>query len=272
MTLILNGTDNSATTPAVTGTDTDTGVFFPAANVLAFATAGTEDGRFDANGNLLIATTSATPISGITASGQAVMAGARAFLGTSVGGDTVLGGTSGSNFTDLYVNGVSGARFNLSGSVVLKGGFVDANGTGITFPATQSASSNANTLDDYEEGNWTPTDASGAGLSLSVAGATYTKIGRTVYLQMYVTYPSTSNSNSASIGGLPFTSASTPSNAYGYLMGRTQNNTGNMITWQIGGGGSELICNYGWNSVAQPLNSTLSGAFILVSGTYITNT
>jgi len=41
MTLILNGTDNSATTPAVTGTDTDTGVYYPAANQVALATGGT---------------------------------------------------------------------------------------------------------------------------------------------------------------------------------------------------------------------------------------
>jgi hypothetical protein len=31
-----------------------------------------------------------------------------------------------------------------------------ASGAGITFPAAQSASSDANTLDDYEEGTWTP--------------------------------------------------------------------------------------------------------------------
>ena len=42
MTLILNGTDNSATTPAVTGTDTDTGVYYPAANQVALATNGTQ--------------------------------------------------------------------------------------------------------------------------------------------------------------------------------------------------------------------------------------
>jgi hypothetical protein len=54
-------------------------------------------------------------------------------------------------------------------------------GTGITFPATQSASSDANTLDDYEEGTWTPTQGAG----LTVVGAfssagTYTKVGRMV--------------------------------------------------------------------------------------------
>jgi hypothetical protein len=54
-------------------------------------------------------------------------------------------------------------------------------GSGITFPATQSVSSNANTLDDYEEGTWTPNQGSG----LTVVGAfssvgRYTKIGNVV--------------------------------------------------------------------------------------------
>ena len=38
-----------------------------------------------------------------------------------------------------------------------------ASGAGITFPATQSASTDANTLDDYEEGTWTPTIAASSG-------------------------------------------------------------------------------------------------------------
>ncbi len=40
MTLILNGTDNSASVPAVTGTDTDTGIFYPSANEVAAAAGG----------------------------------------------------------------------------------------------------------------------------------------------------------------------------------------------------------------------------------------
>jgi len=53
-----------------------------------------------------------------------------------------------------------------------------ASGAGITFPATQSASTDANTLDDYEEGTWTPVVN---GTSLSSAGW-YVKIGRNVYV------------------------------------------------------------------------------------------
>jgi hypothetical protein len=57
-----------------------------------------------------------------------------------------------------------------------------ASGAGITFPATQSASTDANTLDDYEEGTWTPTITSGSGTftTVSFSGGVYTKIGNIV--------------------------------------------------------------------------------------------
>jgi hypothetical protein len=52
-------------------------------------------------------------------------------------------------------------------------------GTGITFPAAQSASSNANTLDDYEEGTWTPVVTGGTLVGTSSNTGNYTKIGQT---------------------------------------------------------------------------------------------
>jgi hypothetical protein len=86
-------------------------------------------------------------------------------------------------------------------------------GAGITFPATQSASTDANTLDDYEEGTWTPNDQSGASLSLTTSNARYTKIGNMVYCSATITYPSTASGSVARVGGLPFTSIS--SSVYG---------------------------------------------------------
>jgi len=45
----------SAAAPTITATgDTNTGIFFPAADTIGFATAGTEDARFDASGNLIL--------------------------------------------------------------------------------------------------------------------------------------------------------------------------------------------------------------------------
>ena len=59
-------------------------------------------------------------------------------------------------------------------------------GAGITFPATASASTDANTLDDYEEGTFTPTAASGF---TTISGTpaysgTYTKIGNLVTIRI----------------------------------------------------------------------------------------
>jgi hypothetical protein len=58
MSLILSGTDGlsdvdgSAATPAIRGTDANTGIFFPAADTIAFAEGGTEAMRLDSSGNL----------------------------------------------------------------------------------------------------------------------------------------------------------------------------------------------------------------------------
>ena len=48
----LSGTDGSAATPAVQGTDTNTGMYFPAADQIAFAEGGVEAMRLDASGNV----------------------------------------------------------------------------------------------------------------------------------------------------------------------------------------------------------------------------
>ena len=57
-----------------------------------------------------------------------------------------------------------------------------ASGIGVAFLAAQSASSDANTLDDYEEGTWTPTVTAETGTigATTVISTAYTKIGRLV--------------------------------------------------------------------------------------------
>lgn len=54
----ISGVDGSAATPAVQGSDTNTGVFYPAADTVGVATSGTERMRIDSSGNLLVNTTS----------------------------------------------------------------------------------------------------------------------------------------------------------------------------------------------------------------------
>jgi len=99
-------------------------------------------------------------------------------------------------------------------TVALQGATIQS-GTGISFPATQSASSDANTLDDYEEGTWTVTDASGAGLSISTGFAIYTKVGDMVNAICDITYPTTSNTNYV-LFSLPFAGKNYANGFVGY--------------------------------------------------------
>jgi hypothetical protein len=80
-----------------------------------------------------------------------------------------------------------------------------ASGAGITFPATKSPSSDANTLDDYEEGTWTPTLRNATTTTYTTQNARYTKIGRVVYIQLNLRINSVGNGNTTQIAGLPFT-------------------------------------------------------------------
>jgi hypothetical protein len=81
-----------------------------------------------------------------------------------------------------------------------------ASGAGITFPASQSASSNANTLDDYEEGTWTPVITVGGGSITYTASGHYTKVGRMVTVTgTFLTSAASSPSGVPYITGLPFT-------------------------------------------------------------------
>jgi hypothetical protein len=78
-------------------------------------------------------------------------------------------------------------------------------GSGISFPATASASSDANTLDDYEEGTWTPSIGGNATYTASVGR--YLKIGKFVYFTADVQINVLGTGSGTTISGLPFTSA-----------------------------------------------------------------
>lgn len=110
-------------------------------------------------------------------------------------GGAAISGTTGAFTTTVGVGGATPA----------------ASGAGITFPATASASSDANTLDDYEEGTWTPVltfGGSSTGITYDTSDrGNYTKVGNivTVFVRMVLTSKG-SASGSALVTGLPFTS------------------------------------------------------------------
>jgi hypothetical protein len=82
-------------------------------------------------------------------------------------------------------------------------------GAGITFPATQSASTNANTLDDYEEGTWTPSFDGSGSITFNAQTGTYTKVGRLVTAVFHIDVASASRNGVTVILGLPFNGANT---------------------------------------------------------------
>jgi hypothetical protein len=108
-------------------------------------------------------------------------------------------------------------------STIGVGGTTAANtGAGISFPATQSASSDANTLDDYEEGSFTPTyTGSGGNPTVTYSSGNtwgiYTKVGNLVSFALEVrTTAISGGGGNLQISGLPFTPYGGGSNQYVY--------------------------------------------------------
>ena len=135
------------------------------------------------------------------------------------GNGTVTGATNmatGVQFSSTV--GVTGAM-NTSSTLATAGIFSPS--TGIAFPASQYSSSDVNTLDDYEEGSWTPGISFGGGTT----GITYTgqsggyiKIGGQVTVWGYLALSSKgSSTGAAKITGFPFTNV----NAAGRSEGAT---------------------------------------------------
>jgi hypothetical protein len=94
-----------------------------------------------------------------------------------------------------------------------------ASGTGgIQFNGDTAA---ANALDDYEEGTFTPTYASGlTGVTYTNTSGKYTKIGRAVHWSCRIqATAATADSNQLTLGGFPFTSGAAPetSGSIGYF-------------------------------------------------------
>lgn len=124
--------------------------------------------------------------------------------------------SSGENGFRFRVRGTDFLAIDDSASAVeVRSGILfDLQSGQIKFPATQVPSTNANTLDDYEEGTWTPvvTFATPGDLSVVYSGQTgrYCKIGNRVVVTFSITtttFTHTTASGECRITGLPFTSA-----------------------------------------------------------------
>jgi len=108
-------------------------------------------------------------------------------------------------------------------SVAVGGSTLSGSGSGVQFPATQSASTDANTLDDYEEGTWTPS-LGGIATYTSRTGS-YTKIGRFVYVTVAMAINVIGTGSTFRISGLPFNAgvATGASGSVAYAAALSQN-------------------------------------------------
>ena len=210
----------------------------------------------------------------ITINGTTGVSGVDGSAGTPAlqGGDTNTGIVFGTDTVGVSTGGVQRTTVDSSGRLLVGVGSANANGgilqltSGITFPATAVAASDANTLDDYEEGTWTPV-YTGSGGSIGATAytqqaGTYTKIGRQVTAHMRVALSSKGSwTGTVIFTGLPFTSAN-----------NSQQNMGSIWT-ELVTFADQINARVGPNEatiVPRILTSTTGGDYLQTSG--VTNT
>ena len=175
----------------------------------------------------------------------------------------------------IVLDGTSGLTTNsgtlISASTIGVGGATPStSGAGISFPATQSASTDGNTLDDYEEGSWTP--SLGGTATYSVQSGTYVKIGRFVYIQGQISVTLIGTGSATRISGLPFTVSSASGDGVA-VINYFGNLAANVITPTIGINASTTVMDIFSRTTAGTASSSpgIMGntAFITFTGHYI---
>jgi len=159
-----------------------------------------------------------------------------------------------------------------TGTVVVSGTTPSLNG--IAFPATQSASADANTLDDYEEGTFSPSFSGSGGsagsAAIAAASGRYTKIGRivTVSIKFYITNKG-SWTGDFRITNLPFTSVSAETTALSIAYAACTNVDASMITARVFENNTYVVIQTGTNlTSALQLTAVNINEFWILSGTY----
>jgi hypothetical protein len=215
--------------------DSNTGVFFPSADTIAFAEGGSEVARFDSSGRLGIGTIPKTwssaynvlHVGAASLVGQSEQDGTTSNWSNNAYFDTndnrweysgadqasqitqsdglIIFKTASTGSANAAISWTESARFNTSGNLAFP------SGQGIDFSATANSSGTMTSelLSDYEEGTWTPTLNATSGETYSSRAGTYTKIGNIVHVvgQIVLSNKGSSTGN-LTFGTLPFTKRS----------------------------------------------------------------
>jgi hypothetical protein len=137
-------------------------------------------------------------------------------------------------------------------------------GKGIDFSADpHTAGMTSELLDDYEEGTWTPSVLAGGVTFSTVTTASYTKVGRLVFVQVDATVAANADTSQFAIIGLPFALAS--SRFTGFSIG--YNTSATQLGGTVGNSGLEFYAPVGGAAIT---NAQVSGARIIVSASYQT--
>jgi len=171
---------------------------------------------------------------------------------------TITGGTENAvTYTNVTISSgnITVTNFSVTGNVVQA-----TAAKGFNFTANSPASGmTSQLLNWYEEGTWTPTDLSGAGLTFTVDHAKYTRVGRLVTVGIYLTFPTTSNTSAAKIS-LPFAAAN-----YDVGVANSNSASGAASANTIGSAAAFTIRN---SALTTLTNVNLSGAQILTTISY----
>jgi hypothetical protein len=248
----------SASAPSISPSgDSNTGIFFPSPDTIAFAEGGVEALRIDSNANIGIginlpgrklevcgphSSGNITPSLKISGNGWSLNGGTALEFGqdpvnysTWVTGriaSTYSGSSWGGGLKFFYNNGTTPNTLTEGMELTRDGNLAFSSGKGIDFSATANSSGTmtSEVLSDYEEGTWTPS-LEGVTIGNGTITGQYTKIGNIVHLTFRFVFGSTSSISGGvnSISGLPFTNDSasnsgtlTASNASNNWFGFTQ--------------------------------------------------
>ena len=195
---------------------------------------------------------------------------------------------SGKGLEIVNAGATTNVEIGVDGSAYFAGNISFADGQGIDFSSNSTAGSGTTTssvLDDYEEGTFIPTiatgadDGAGGAPPLERQAGRYTKIGNKVYCDIYFRFANGAFSNGANvnIGGLPFLTSTLSYgnvNPAGYTRGggtSTFHNTTSDITTNYATGGGQdsfrLYINGGTDFIFGGVdNANLNGLYWI--GTY----